>query len=142
MKTTNWFIALIVLCSFIIIGCGTTQVTQDPVTGQTVTNYVSNPAVGTVVGVTTTVAPLLPPPYGTLLGIAGTIATLIAGGIATYQNSQKNKAQTMLASTITGVELGNNPATKTAIQTVMAPTGHAAEFDATVQKVTAAFPKA
>ena len=143
MKTnTKWLVGLLTITAIAIIGCGTPQVTTDPTTGIKTTNsYAPNTIAKSVANGAQVAAPLVPEPWGVLVGAVGVLIATGASIVAKVQTSKLVEHKSMLASVITGVELGNNDATKQAIQTVVSATGLQPKLDGLVQQVTSSFPK-
>ena len=129
------------IASTLIIGCAGQQVTTDAGTGISHTNFVANPVVTQIASGTALAAPIVPQPWGALIGAVGVLAATVAAGIARYQNAKLNEHKTMLGAVITGVEMGNNPTTKAAIQTVISASGLQPKLDALVQQATGSMPK-
>jgi len=76
------------------------------------TNYVANTTVTSLASTSQALTPVItavvPQPFGDiagwLVGLAGLLGTTIAGGIASYKNSQANLHQSTLTAVVTGVE--------------------------------------
>ncbi len=101
-----------------------------------VTNYGVNPIYNQISTGATVAAPFIPAPWGGLVIALGSLVGVVGTGVAAYQQARINQHKTMLGAMIAGVEQGNNPATKQAINTVISATGLQPKLDAIVQQVT------
>lgn len=98
--------------AFILVGCAGQQVSTNPTTGVTTTNYVPNVAATQLAASAQTAAPVIgaavPQPYGAMAGLAVGLLGLLVGGIASAvavkKNAQANLHQSTLQSVVTGIE--------------------------------------
>lgn len=96
--------AVLVSAAIIITGCANETVTPATATSPAVTNYTANTAATAVANGAELAAPLVPQPYGAAVGAVGLLIAGIAGGIATYKNSQANLHLSTLQSVVSAIE--------------------------------------
>lgn len=123
------------------------QVIATPVYGPAVTNvtYVTSASTQSALNTGNVVAGVLPQPYGGLatLALGGLSALLgIWGTVKSKQLVQSQQVAALVNPIIAGVELGNDPATKAAIQSHAAAAGVQPALDAKVQAVSVQMPDA
>jgi hypothetical protein len=127
----------IALAALVIIGCTSTQVTHDPVTGNSVTNTIVDPRLTTGIdiarGVNAVTAPVSP--WSGLIDYALVAVAGIAGIIAKRKNDQRNKQATLLKTVVQAVEATNNAEVKEAISNHAVNMGVQGELHSEVQKI-------
>lgn len=140
------FVYVLSLASLLLTGGGcSTPVFQkvypvDASTGQPLTNL---PPVGVIVSPATTgliqgikgASETIPTPASPFVAIGATLASLVLAEIARRKTAQLTSAQSALTAVVTGVELGNHPATKESVARIATATGAESTLAPVVQTV-------